>query len=59
MPPPPIPNTRAAPALKGKGKAKAQPKPDDAMDEDVIELIDSDDDEPRKRPLGQLFRLRS
>ncbi len=51
MPPPPIPKTRFAPALKGKAKAKAQPKSEDAMDEDVIELIDSDDDEPRKRPL--------
>ncbi|BEJ12354.1 hypothetical protein CspHIS471_0208140 [Cutaneotrichosporon sp. HIS471] len=47
MPPPPLPKTRSVPLLRDNGKTKR----DDAMDEDVIELIDSDDDDPRKRPL--------
>lgn len=48
MPPPSLPMPRSASMPKDKSKRKEE----DAMDEDVIEFIDSDDDEPRKRPLG-------
>ncbi|CAK9784093.1 hypothetical protein CC85DRAFT_268159 [Cutaneotrichosporon oleaginosum] len=49
MPPPSLPKPQAGARNKGKGKAKVEPN--DMMDEDIIELIDSDDDEPRKRSL--------
>ncbi|GMK55142.1 hypothetical protein CspeluHIS016_0201980 [Cutaneotrichosporon spelunceum] len=47
MLPPSLPITRSVSASKGRNKAKRE----DAVYDDVIEVIDSDDDEPRKRSL--------